>query len=295
MCLHVERYGGTGAPLLFIHGWGTHSGMWGEVLAQLATHFCVMAVDLPGHGYSRIQDRGSRIEGSAPSALKGEGDASLVLKGEEFGAAVLPFPLPPSHFSLDRIVDQLAAQFTEPLSLCGWSLGGQVALRWALRNPEQVQRLVLVAATPCFVQKTDWPCAMENDTLAAFASALRQDSGQTLRRFLGLQVRGGERERELLAILRRSLALRDAPDPVSLQAGLDVLRDCDLRAVLVTIKQPTLLIAGGCDTLTPLAAMRFMAAKLPQARLVTIEGAAHVPFLSHPEEFVQQVAGFLHE
>ncbi|ADL54291.1 alpha/beta fold hydrolase [Gallionella capsiferriformans] len=295
MSLHVDRHGVSGAPLLFIHGWGAHSGMWGDVLPQLATHFKVMAVDLPGHGYSRIEDRGSRIEGSAPSALKGEGDASLVLKGEEFGAAVLPFPLPPSRFSLDRIVDQLSAQFTEPLSLCGWSLGGQVALRWAMRYPEQVQRLVLVAATPCFTQKADWPCAMENDTLAAFSDALRQDSAQTLRRFLGLQVRGGERERELLAILRRSQALRDEPDFVSLQAGLEILRDSDLRDVLVKIKQSALLIAGSCDTLTPLAAMQFMAAKLPQARLVTVEGAAHVPFLSHPEEFVKQVADFLHE
>lgn len=278
MSLHVDRHGLSGAPLLFIHGWGAHSGMWGDVLPQLATHFKVMAVDLPGHGLS---------------AGSGKLQAASVTRACDTPPSSYDLPLATHH--IDAIVDQLTVQFTEPLSLCGWSLGGQVALRWAMRYPEQVQRLVLVAATPCFTQKADWPCAMENDTLAAFSDALRQDSAQTLRRFLGLQVRGGERERELLAILRRSQALRDAPDFVSLQAGLEILRDSDLRDVLVKIKQSALLIAGSCDTLTPLAAMQFMAAKLPQARLVTVVGAAHVPFLSHPEEFVKQVADFLHE
>jgi pimeloyl-[acyl-carrier protein] methyl ester esterase len=136
---------------------------------------------------------------------------------------------------------------------------------------------------------------MPRETLAAFASALRQDGAQTLRRFLGLQVRGAECEREMLAILRRSQAGRDAPDPVWLQAGLDSLRDCDLREALPEIKHPALLIAGVCDTLTPLAAMQFMAAAMPRARLVSIDGAAHVSFLSHPEEFVKQVTDFLHE
>lgn len=274
MSLHVERYAGTGAPLLFIHGWGMHGGMWGGAPAQLAEHFQVMAADLPGHGYSsRIQDSGFRIEvhGASP-------------------------PTPDSPLTtLDLIVDQLAAQFTEPLTICGWSLGGQVALRWAMRYPEQVSRLVLVSSTPCFVQQADWPCAMAADTLAAFAAALQQDYAQTLRRFLALQVRGGEQERELLAILRRSLASRDEPDLAALQSGLEILRDVDLRDALPQINQPALVIAGVRDTLTPLIASQYLAAHLPAARLAAIEGAAHAPFLSHPDEFVKHVAGFLHE
>ncbi|TAN71344.1 MAG: alpha/beta fold hydrolase, partial [Gallionella sp.] len=130
MSLHVDSYsgvGGSGAPLLLIHGWGMHGGMWGGVAEKLSKHFNVLAVDLPGHGYS---------------AGKGEGGRE---KGEE---PVLPFPLIPSPFFLDAIVDELSAQFREPLTLCGWSLGGQVALRWAMRCPQQVSRLILVASTP---------------------------------------------------------------------------------------------------------------------------------------------------
>ena len=262
--LHVDDLGGCGAPLLFIHGWGMHGGMWGGVLEELATKYRVLAVDLPGHGYSRIEDAGLRIQ-SRTSAL-------------------------------DAIVDQLAAQFSDigPLTVCGWSLGGQVALRWAMRHPEQVSRLVLVSSTPCFVQREGWPCAMAAATLAAFSEALQQNYLQTLRRFLSLQLRGSEQERELLAVLRSNLLGRGEPDLAALQTGLTILRDCDLRDVLADVRQPALVIAGERDTLTPLPASQYLAERLPDARLVAIKGAAHAPFLSHPDEFVEQLVGYLH-
>ena len=262
MSLHVDRYEGSGSPLLFIHGWGMHSGMWGGVLEKLSDQFAVSAVDLPGHGYSnRNEDCGFSIEAE----------------------------------TLDTIVDKLSIQFAGPLTVCGWSLGGQVALRWAMRCPEQVNRLVLVSSTPCFVQREGWLSAMSAHTLSEFSAALEQDYAATLRRFLALQLRGGDNERENLAALRQSLMSRGMSNPVSLRAGLEMLRDTDLRAALPGICKKTLVIAGDRDTLTPLPASQYMVEQMPDARLATIAGAAHTPFLSHPEEFVKQVAGFLHE
>lgn len=57
--MHVDSYAGadaSGAPLLLIHGWGMHGGMWGGVAEKLAKHFNVLAVDLPGHGFSAGRD-----------------------------------------------------------------------------------------------------------------------------------------------------------------------------------------------------------------------------------------------
>lgn len=271
-CLHVETHG-SGAPLLLIHGWGMHGGMWGGVVAALAQEFCVHVVDLPGHGFS------GKWEG-----IRGKGET-----------AEPPFTLHPSPFSLESIVAQLAAQFAEPLTVCGWSLGGQIALRWAALHPQQIQRLVLISSTPCFTQQEDWSCAMAADTLAGFAAALTENYALTLRRFLALQVRGSDNERELLASLRTALFSRGEPDLVALQAGLDILRDSDQRAALADITQPTLVIAGERDTLTPLEASEFLVSAMPNARLVGIKGAAHAPFMSHPEHFIEQLKNFLHE
>jgi len=264
MSLHVDSYG-SGAPLLLIHGWGMHGGMWGGVAEQLAKHFRVLAVDLPGHGFSvgRDSSRHSGDVGMNPDLL------------------------------MDSLVDQLSAQFDEPLAVCGWSLGGQIALRWAMHHPQQISRMVLVASTPCFVRRTGWECGMAAETLAEFAAALQQDYALTLRRFLALQVRGSERERELLAALRNALLSRGEPDLAALQSGLEILRDCDLRSVLSDIRQPALVVAGERDTLTPPQASHYLAAQMPNARLAAIKGAAHAPFLSHPDEFMMQLKKFM--
>lgn len=254
MSLHVESQG-AGAPLLLIHGWGMHSGMWGQVVEKLAQTHTVHCVDLPGHGAS---------------------------------AAYPPL-------DLDTLVARLCVRFNEPLTVMGWSLGGQVALRWAQSHPIQVSKLVLVATTPCFVQQENWSCAMAADTLQGFTASLLQNHAQTLRRFLALQLRGSENERELLLELRARLFAHGEPDIEALQGGLNILRNTDMRSQLAQITQPTLLIAGERDTLTPPAASLYMADSLANARLQIIPGAAHVPFLSHPSIFMQHLQRFLNE
>jgi pimeloyl-[acyl-carrier protein] methyl ester esterase len=261
MNLHVKRYeyagtGGSGTPLLLIHGWGMHGGIWGDVPERLAQHFPVLAVDLPGHGLS--------AKGKQP-------------------------------FALDAIVDALSEQFSEPLALCGWSLGGQIAMRWAIREPQQVERLVLVSSTPCFAERNDWQFAMPQQTLLQFAADLEKNHAATLRRFLGLQVRGSEGERELLVTLRASLASRGEPDADVLRGGLEILRDLDMRDALPKIRQPALVIAGERDRLTPPQASLYLAQAMPNAHAVEIRGAAHAPFLSHRDEFAKLVQDFMEE
>lgn len=267
MSLHVDRYtyagaGNSGIPLLLIHGWAMHGRMWQGVAEKLAQHSDVLAVDLPGHGYSRGQRTADR--------------------GQKFAER------------LDEIVDALSAQFNEPLTVCGWSLGGQVALRWAMRHAQQVQRLILVASTPCFVQREDWQHAMRAELLLEFGAALQQNYALTLKRFLALQLRGSDHERELLSAMRDTLFSRGEPDLHALQAGLEILCGSDLRSALSSITQPTLIVAGERDALTPLPAAQYMAQQMPAAELVRIASAAHAPFLSHPDEFVTHLVKFLH-
>jgi len=258
MSLHVDSYeyngeGESGIPLLLIHGWGMHGGMWRSVAEKLAQHFQVLAVDLPGHGRSEV---------------KGSAD-------------------------LDAVVEALSRQFIGPINVCGWSLGGQVAMQWAMQHPEQVRYLILVASTPCFVRNEGWDHAMSPELLLEFGVALQQHYALTLKRFLALQVRGSDQERGLLSELRDALFSCGKPDLNALQDGLAILRNCDMRCALPKITQPSLIIAGVRDSLAPLQASMYMAEHLPNNELVKIEGAAHAPFLSHKDEFVQHTVKFL--
>jgi pimeloyl-[acyl-carrier protein] methyl ester esterase len=255
MTLHVDA-AGQGPPLVLLHGWAMHSGAWGPLPPRLARRYRVHAVDLPGHGHSA--------------------------------------PLP--AFTLDGVVaalDAALAASAQPLTVVGWSLGGLIAMRWALAKPECVTRLVLIAATPRFVASEDWPHALSARTLARFGDELRVAWKPTVQRFLALQVRGSEHGRATLALMREQLFARGEPSPGTLAGALAVLTGTDLRADLAALAQPTLVVGGSRDTLILPGAGAWLAEHLPDAKCVTISGAGHAPFLSHPEAFAAAVEAFL--
>ena len=200
-----------------------------------------------------------------------------------------------SAFTLDSEVDELSTKFAGPVNLCGWSLGGIIAMRWAAREPRKIKRLVLVASTPCFAEREDWAFGMSRNTLQQFAVELENNFAATLRRFIALQVRGSSGERELLSVLRKQLLSRGEPQLEALRGGLAILRDADLRDLLPQIEQPILVIFGERDKLTPPEASYYLGRTMKNARLVEIEGAAHTPFLSHSKIFIEHVRSFLHE
>jgi len=252
--LSIESVG-AGAPIVLLHGWALHAGTWGPLVSRLAQHHRVHAVDLPGHGRS---------------------------------APMLPF-------TLDAVVTALDAAFADapPLTILGWSLGGQLALRWAQLRPARVARLVLVCTSPRFVAASDWPHAMTEATLQRFGDELSVAWKLTIQRFLALQIHGSEHGRAALALLRHDLFARGEPSPQMLTEALAVLATTDLRAGIANVAQPSLVISGERDVLTPPGAGRWLAANMPNARFVGIDGAAHAPFLSHPDAFGAAVEAFL--
>ena len=240
------------APLVMLHGWAMHSGVWRELAERLGRRREVIVIDLPGHGER------------------------------------------PYHpFDLVRLADQLAAEVDLRADWLGWSLGGSVALALAVRHPERVRRLLLTAATPRFVTGAGWPHGLDREVLDHFAAGIRDDYDATLRRFLFLQTRGGHDARALQRTLCARLA-DHRPLPQALDDGLAILRDSDLRPQLARIDAPALWLHGERDTLTPAAAAVEAAASMPNAACRLLSGAAHAPFLSHPDDFVAAAEEFLH-
>src|SRR5262249_22301519 len=170
-------------------------------------------------------------------------------------------------------------------SLLGWSLGAQIALDLSAAMPGQVDRLVLVAATPRFIQSAAWPYGMKESVINRMATQLRANYRQTVSDFLELQVRGSAQGAGVLDQLRKALLVHGEAQPEALEAGLTMLRTTDLRATLPHVKAPALVIAGQHDRITPPAASRALADALPGATYVEMRRAAHAPFLSHKTEF----------
>ena len=175
------------------------------------------------------------------------------------------------------------------------SLGAQVALTWAQRAPKQVNRLALIAATPCFTQRADWPHAVTPVVMRQFTSAIQRDCRNVLRRFVALQSLGDAHAVRVAHKLRTVLFTNPLPAQDVLESGLEILRVADLRTLLPLIQQSTLVLHGEHDALTPCAAGQALSEALSHARFHKIAGAGHAPFLSDPNAVAALLQAFLDE
>lgn len=244
---------GQGKPITLVHGWAMHSGIWRLFARELAKHHQVTLIDLPGHGGS---------------------------------GAIIPFTLETvSKALVDAVADENSCWL-------GWSLGAEVVLEIARRFPERVNSLILLAGTPYFVQKGLWP-GMDGRILDSFAESLKQDSQTALLRFLSLQVKDLVDQKTALQELKALVFESPAPDPQTLQDGLNILKQADLRAEFAGLKIPVAVILGQLDTLVPVAVAGKMQDLLPGIDLTVIDRAGHVPFLSHQQAVVKAVCHFM--
>ncbi|MDT8403559.1 pimeloyl-ACP methyl ester esterase BioH [Sulfuriflexus sp.] len=245
---------GEGPELILLHGWGAHSGVWTGLRELLSASFRVTCIDLPGHGHSPYT-------------------ASAMVSLPVLAEAVLAIAPPRA-------------------SWLGWSLGGLVAQQVALLEPGRVERMILLGSTPSFIRREDWACAVEAGVFEKFNEDLLNDPQATLLRFIALQTRGSKQAGDDARLLRRML-LEPSPDSGALQAGLQLLRQVDLREQARKNHASTLLLTGTRDTLVPKQALSAMAALFPNAGLALIDRAGHAPFLSHRDETYKVIHRFM--
>ncbi|WP_067867687.1 pimeloyl-ACP methyl ester esterase BioH [Neptuniibacter marinus] len=252
MSLYVERYENNGKPeLVLLHGWGMDSQVWGAFAEQLSSSFSLTLIDLPGLGRSTA------------------------------------FPEP---YTADAVVELLGEHAPKAAAWLGWSMGGQLAIEFAARYPERVTCLITVASSPCFVQRSDWSCAMDEETHGQFEQALEVNVSKTLQRFIMLQTQGAEAGRDTLKSLK--LILKNL-DHTGARESLQLLRD-DVRDQLSNLSMPIMQLFGEKDLLVPSEAAQ-ACERLSKGLIKVYEGAGHLPFYSHQAEVAADVTQFVQE
>jgi pimeloyl-[acyl-carrier protein] methyl ester esterase len=234
---------------VFVHGWGMSRTIWQPVLEKLPDWIEAHALDLPGHG--------QRTEESF-------GDLNSIALDLQYECEKIKKP-------------------GQPLVLVGWSLGGLACLQLGINQSITVDQIVMVSSTPCFVGRENWDYGIDSEVFKQFSLALKKDFSGTIRRFLALQVKGSESGRLILRDLRKKILQQPQPNEKSLDAGLSVLQQVDLREQLQKIKQPMCWVLGGQDGLVKAELADVL------SNVMVFEKAGHAPFLSHTDAFVQQL------
>jgi pimeloyl-ACP methyl ester carboxylesterase len=256
--LAVEE-AGTGEPLVLIHGLATTREIWGRVAPELARSRRVVMLDLPGFGESQA-----------------------VGPGFELGAVA------------DRVARGLAAHgIRAPYDLVGHSLGAGIALTLAASRPRAVRRLVLAAPAgfaplPFYVSRV---LAAGAEPVLGIRRRLAPltDMSWGRRLLLGLAAADGARLPPLEA---RLMVLASASAQRTAEA-LATITVADLRSALREAPAPLGVIWGAADRTVPIRHVDAIRHERPDADVVIVEQAGHVPMIERPDAFAAALTGLL--
>jgi 3-oxoadipate enol-lactonase len=235
--LHRVEDPGPGRPadapaVLMLGSIGSSLSMWDPQVPGLSTAYRVVRADTRGHGAS---------------------------------------PVPPAPYELDDLVDDAIAVLddlgVERAHVVGLSLGAMTAMRLAARDPERVQRLVVLCTSALFGPPQMW--ADRADLVRA------QGMAPVAEAIVGRWVTPGFAEtapETVEALVQMVLA----QPPEGYAACCGVIERMDLRADLASMHAPLLAIAGKQDPATPPAALAAIAGGVPDGRLLVLEPAAHL-------------------
>jgi 2-succinyl-6-hydroxy-2,4-cyclohexadiene-1-carboxylate synthase len=258
--LHVA-ISGKGPPLVLLHGFTGSTETWKSLRACLDDAFTIIAVDLAGHGRS-----------SSPSL--------------------------PARYSSHRFTDDLEAICRElgidKIALMGYSMGGRLALRFALAHPLRLSSLILESTSPGIPEGEAREARLESD--ARLAQAIEENGiEQFVNYWESLSL--WESQRDMPGDLKAELrSQRLAGNPRGLAnslrgagaATMSFLNDDDLKSIAVS----TLLIAGALDAPYVQHAQAMQRA-VPGARLTIVEASGHAVHFEKPKQLATAVRHFL--
>jgi 3-oxoadipate enol-lactonase len=235
---HVVTGRADGPVVVLSNSLGATHGMWDANVSALEEHFRVVRYDTRGHGRS---------------------------------------PVPPGPYSIDDLADDVVALLdhlgVDRAHFVGLSLGGMTGMRLAARDPERVDRLVVLCTGAHLTPSSGWT-----------------DRAAT--------VRAGGTEAVAEAVVARwftpgyleanpevkaSCEATVAGTPAEGYAGCcEVIAAMDLRDDLASIAAPTLAIAGADDPATPPPHLEAIADAVTDGRLLVVPDAAHLANAQQP-------------
>jgi pimeloyl-ACP methyl ester carboxylesterase/DNA-binding CsgD family transcriptional regulator len=215
------------------------------------------------------------------------GGARRVIRYDRLGCGLSERERPPDTMSIDYEVDLLDALMDElelgRVSLFGSSCGGPTAITYAARHPERVDRVVLYGT---YVNGADLG---SSDARRATVDLVRTHWGLGSRVLADMFVpSAGAADRDSFAAFQRGAA-----DAAMAAALMELIWDTDVSESAIGLEAPALVVHRRGDRAIRFKAGERLAALLPDADLVRLEGDTHPPWYGDVDELARAIAPFL--
>lgn len=241
--VHYE-VGGTGESVVLLHGWGGQSESFKPVFDYLINGYNAYALDLPGFGNS-----------DTPPCPWGADDYARLISG-----------------------------FFEKLQVAkahiiGHSFGGRIAIVLAAKQPEKVDKLILVDSAGIKPRRT-----VKYRVRVSIAK---------MGKFLFSAQRFGTFGENIRNAISNLVGSKDYQDAGEMRGTFVKIVNEDLRPLLPKIRASTLLVWGENDTATPISHAKIMENDIEDAGLVVLQNAGHFSYLDNCPQFCRIVSRFL--
>ena len=244
---------GSGPAVLLVHGHPFDRSMWDPQVEAFAGRYRLVVPDLRGYGATTVPDGTTLLD-----------EVALDL------AHLL------DHLGVERAV------------VCGLSMGGQVTMEFARLFPDRLSGLVLCDTDA----RAETPESY--DARLAMAALLEREG---MERYVEdgladfLHARTFEERPGVVAHMRRMMHAAPPLGAARLQRGRAERRDH--TAALGALGVPALVVTGEADPFTPVETARHIAEAVPDAELVVVEGAGHMPNLEAVADFNDALGAYL--
>jgi magnesium chelatase accessory protein len=255
---HVQVTG-EGSDILLLHGAGASAHSWASLVPYLAADHRVIAVDLPGHGWTRSPKGRARL-----------GDVAA------------------------DIASLCTQEGWDPRVVIGHSAGGAVSLELARQGRIKPDRLVVVnGALENFRGAAGWLFPMMAKMLALnpFTGLLISQGGRSVQQVRSILSNAGtELSEESLGRYARLIQRRAHVDGTLAMMAQWSLEE--LNSALPTITTPTLFIHGERDGAVALRVAERASQAMPNARLIALPGVGHIAHEETPERVAEEILRF---
>jgi pimeloyl-ACP methyl ester carboxylesterase len=246
---------GAGVPVVLLHGFPFNRTLWREQIEVLKDSHRVVAPDLRGHGETTVTTEPATMEEMAR-------DVAALLDELQIGRPVLG----------------------------GLSMGGYVALAFCRLFPRRV-RALLLADTRAQADTEDGKRTREETARRALAEGMSSIADAMLPKLLAHTTH--MKHPDKVERVREMILATQPEGAASALRGMAERRD--QTSLLANILQPTLIVVGSEDQLTPPADSEMMRREIRGSRLEVIEGAGHVSNVERPAEFNAALTKFLRD
>ena len=243
----LHEHPASGARIALVHSLAMDRSFWRPVAERLAANATVLIHDCRGHGRS----------------AKPAGPVTVELHADDLADL------------LDRLGWRTAL-------VAGASMGGCIALAFAIRHPGRVSALGLVDTTAWY--GPDAPKNWEQRASAALASGLSSLTDFQVTRWFGDKFRADHPQ-----VVKDCVDTFLRNDVAVYAQTCRMLGACDLRTGLASIEVPTAIVVGEEDYATPIVMAEAMHAAIAGSSLTVLPGARHLTPLERPDQIAEEL------